>query len=308
MWYLSGHNSSVAKAIFESPSAPRGKTIVSRNVKRLTSTGLPAPVGLKSIQFQVNPKSGKEDAIVGLKYPRGFTPERMRSIEALTQIPKDNSIRPIRIEPGEQGAKFKEIVARSALHPRQFEGLSLKVTHDSSSLPSGISGEYISSSNNVDGYSQPRGGEIILKDNPAGAVVIHELGHHFDLNPSRRSFDAEPQTIDKAARDAGISEGKADVITRKNYRPDPRVPRNINGDSNTYGVNTAVAHDHRPNKEGLASFADAYSSTGAMPPKGDPYWKNYHDALISNPDRAQSVSDRLGVPVDKILESLKSRI
>lgn len=316
----------MAKAIFAPPGPPQGRTIVSKNVRRLTSTGLPIPAGLRSIRFQVNPKTGKEDAIIGLKYPRGFTPDQMRAVDEQTRMPEDNSVRTIRVEPGLAGARFKEAVARSALNPRQFRnitgGATLKVETDVD-FPERINGEYISSSAVVDGYPQARGGVLRLKPGASDAVIIHELGHHIDLHTRKVPILDTPSALNI---EAGVGEGKADIITRDNYRPDPRRPRNMTEESNIYGVESAVALDHfskildsEPGPSGIEAirrmsmrksleFAKGYTSTGAMPPNGHPYWKAYHDILTTDPERASRASSTFGLPIEDILGSIKSRM
>lgn len=303
----------VAKAIFEQ-GRPVTKSVRSKNLKRLEATGLKAPRDLVDIRFTRNGPN-TDAAVVGLKYPRGYTPSRMEEIDKLTRKPKSDEARPLLVK-GEpyQSAQFKEVLARSNIKASSINNLSVDTNADD--LPEGVRGQYDPSPYSASGSVKlaPINGKI------HGAVALHEIGHHIDRS-KRPHIYANKEN--KSAEDFGTGEAEADKIAAATYRHDPRKPiaSQEDGQHSSYAVRTAVAQDLSPTATGSGihaediarthqrakEFAAGYASRGAIPAQGNRYWGFFHDYYSNNPTALNNVSKSLSVPPSQILDTIGKR-
>lgn len=169
----------------------------------------------------------------GQRYPRGFTPDRLREVTAALPGPQEQDIP----DPGEH-ARIRETIARSTMPARDLRGLS-SILSDAAELGPGTRGLYstgvrpgqpgaapaIRVRSRLSGRGQDPG-----QVNSAGITLLHELGHHVQGLPRLEdpaAVDAFERPYDSTLpRDWGDPHREADAnnFADRHFRPDRRFP------------------------------------------------------------------------------------
>lgn len=193
---------------------------------------------------------GKAQMDPAKRYPRGYTPERMREVTSTVQFPDDHYSHEVGRDYYNR-ANAMQNVARSTVPASHLEGLTLKVLPSKGALIGGGAGV----------YEDDKRTAKVLQHSSGTATVIHEIGHHVSSKSNADSYGAG------TPRERGHEEGFADRYADEHFRLDPSSKKKLLPDSRRGLTNyepTGLQTRDRNGRQRGGDFTKGYNAARPM--------------------------------------------